>query len=76
MTSNGNGSAKWQIAFWLLTVLTIASFSWTTFCAWDNRCQIQRNMERYITLKDVANDALHSIDLRLSRIEDKIMNVQ
>lgn len=63
---------KWQIGFWIITVLVVGSFSWTTFCAFDNQRKIEDLMAKHYELKDVANDGLHKIDLRLSRIEDKL----
>lgn len=68
----GNGNDKWQIGFWVLTVLVVSSFTWATACAWMNQTKIENNRIRYDNLKEVANDALHKIDLRLSRIEDKL----
>ena len=68
--SEGNG--KWQVGFWVITVLVVGSFAWTSFSAWNNQQKIEKNTERYIILKEVANDCLHKIDLRLSRIEDKL----
>ena len=70
MSTNGNG--KWSIAFWVVTVLTVASFGWTTFCFFHNTNKIN-------DLAVVANHsltsistAINNIDLRLSKIEWKL----
>jgi hypothetical protein len=68
--SESNG--KWQIGFWVLTVLVVGSFSWTSLCAYNNQRKIESLFNMHWELKEVANDALHRIDLRLSRIEDKL----
>lgn len=81
MTSNG--SEKWQIGFWVITVLVVGSFTWTTACYLTNQCRIEKNaderakqvailLDKYESLKQTANDCLHKIDLRLARIEDKL----
>ena len=69
MSENG----KWQIGFWVITCLVIGSFGWTTFCSWNNQQKIEKLFDRQWELKDVANDALHKIDLRLTRIEYKLL---
>ena len=61
MADNG----KWQIAFFLLTAFTVASFTWTTWCYFRNDNKIEN-------LTQVANHSLSSIDKRLSRIEWKM----
>lgn len=66
--SNG----KWQIGFWVITALVIGSFGWTTFNAFNNQRKIENLENRHYELKEVANDCLHKIDLRLSRIEHKL----
>lgn len=68
----GDGNGKWQLAFFIITVLVIGSFTWSTLCYLNNQRRIEGNTERYFLLKEVANDCLHKIDLRLSRIEDKL----
>jgi len=68
--SESNG--KYQIAFWAMSVLIIGAFSWSTWCFFLNQGSIMRNTERYYALKEIANDTLHAIDLRLSRIENKL----
>lgn len=67
-----NENGKWSIAFWIMTVLVIGSFTWTSISAMYLLKKTESNTERYFTLKEVANDCLHAIDLRLSRIEDKL----
>ena len=64
--------SKWQIGFWVITVLVIGSFTWTTTCYLSNRSDIQKGSDRYYALKEVSNDVLHKIDSRLNRIEDKL----
>ena len=66
--SNG----KWQVGFWVITALVMGSFSWTTFNAFNNQSKISVLETKHYELKEVANDCLHKIDLRLSRIEDKL----
>lgn len=61
MPENG----KWQIAFWLTTVLLVGSFTWTTMCAYSADIKIEKLHDKYI-------DTMHSIDLRLSRIEYRL----
>lgn len=68
MAENG----KWQIGFWVITVLVIGSFTWTTICYLQNQGRIERTMEKVIVLKDIANECLHKIDRRLDRIEAKL----
>ena len=70
MADNGNG--KWSIAFWVVTVMTVASFGWTTFCFFHNQNKIN-------DLAQTANHSLTSIsanmndiNIRLSRIEWKL----
>jgi len=72
MTSNGNNGRSWSVAFWVVTVLTVASFGWTTFCYLNNGDRIR-------DLSQVANHNLTSIsesvaaiNIRLSRIEWKL----
>jgi len=60
--SMGSGNGKWAIAFWVLTVLTVGSFTWTTWCYF-------RNDDKIDCLTQVANHSLTSIDKRLYRIE-------
>lgn len=67
-----DSSDKWQIAFWVIAYLVIGSFSWTTFCAYRNQNHIESLSDRFMALKEVSNDCLHKIDLRLSRIESKL----
>jgi len=67
----GNDS-KWQIGFWVISALVIGSFTWTTFCAFNNQRRIEDLTTKHYDLKEVANDCLHKIDLRLSRIENKL----
>ena len=67
-----NGNGKWQIGFWVVTILVVSSFSWTTICYLNNQRRIENNTERYINLRQISNDTLHSIDIRLSRIENKL----
>jgi hypothetical protein len=69
---SGNGNGSFKIAFWVMSVLGIASFSWTTFCYFNNGDKIN-------DLARVANHSLTSInqsmtniDLRLSKIEWKL----
>jgi len=69
MSENGG---KWQVGFWVITALVIGSFSWTTFCAFNNQRRIEILADRYIGLREISNDCLHKIDLRLSRIEQKL----
>jgi len=56
------GDGKWQIAFWVIAVLVVGSFSWTTLCAFNVDVKITKIKDEYIL-------ALHNIDKRLSRIE-------
>ena len=64
-TENG----RWQIGFWVMTVLVVSSFSWSTVCYLNNQRRIEINTNKLYGLQRVSNDALHQIDLRLSRIE-------
>jgi hypothetical protein len=61
MAENG----KWQVAFFLLTVFTVASFSWSTWCFFRNDSKIEN-------LAQVANHSLTNIDKRLCKIEWKL----
>ena len=67
-----NGNGKWQVGFWVITFLVVGAFTWSTICYLNNERRIFQNTERLYNLKEVANDCLHKIDLRLSRIEDKL----
>ena len=67
-----NGNGKWQVGFWVMTVLVIGSFTWTSISAMFIFKKVECNTDRYFSLKETANDCLHKIDLRLSRIEDKL----
>ncbi len=65
-------NGRWTIAFWIMSVLAVASFGWTTFCYFNNGDKIN-------DLAQVANHSLTSInqsmaniDLRLSKIEWKL----
>ena len=66
------GDSMWQIGFWVITVLVVGSFSWSTFCAFKNESRIEKLNEKFMNLKEVSNDCLHKIDLRLSKIEIKL----
>ena len=68
MAENG----KWQLGFFIITILVIGAFTWSTWCFFINQGRIEVNAERYFNLRQVSNDCLHEIDLRLSRIEDKL----
>lgn len=68
--SESNG--KWQVAFWVITFLVVGSFAWTTSCYLTNQYRIESNMNRLEILRDLANDTMHRIDKRLSRIEFKL----
>jgi hypothetical protein len=68
MSNNG----KWSVAFWIMSVLSIASFGWTTFCYFNNG-------DKIMDLSKTANHSLTSIsesmtaiNIRLSRIEWKL----
>lgn len=67
-----DGNGKWQIGFWVIAVLVVGSFTWTTQCYLCNQGRIETTLVRLADLKDVANDSLHKIDLRLLRIESKL----
>lgn len=67
-----NDESRWQVGFWVLTVLVAGSFAWTTFCAFNNQRRIESLFDRQWELKEVANDMMHKIDLRLSKIEIKL----
>jgi hypothetical protein len=69
MTSNGNG---FKTAFWVMSVIGVASFGWTTFCYFNNG-------DKIMDLSKTANHSLTSIsesmsemNVRLSRIEWKL----
>ena len=68
--SESNG--KWQVGFWVITILVIGSFTWTTTCFLTNQGKIENNIVKLEVLKDIANDTMHKIDRRLSRIEFKL----
>jgi hypothetical protein len=79
MAENG----KWQVGFWIITALTIGLYGWTTVCHLYNRSKIEQDYQlnrqdfkdvnkQVENLSKVANDCLHKIDLRLSRIEYKL----
>lgn len=68
--SDSNG--KWQIGFWVIAVLVVGAFTWTTTCYMNNRYGIEKLEDRFIALKEVSNDCLHQIDKRLSRIEERL----
>ena len=71
MTNNGNGNG-FKIAFWVMSVIGVASFGWTTFCYFNNGDRIR-------DLAQVANhnltsisESMSAINIRLSRIEWKL----
>ena len=66
---NNTNGGKWSVAFWVVSVLTVASFGWTTFCYFNNS-------DKITDLSKIANHSLTTIgesitriDLRLSKIE-------
>jgi hypothetical protein len=68
MAENG----KWSIAFWVVTVMTVASFGWTTFCFFNNGDKIMdlsRTANHSLT---AISESMTKIDIRLSRIEWKL----
>ena len=70
MTSNGNG--KWSVAFWVVTVLTVASFGWTTFCYFNNGDRIRDLAQVANHNLTSINENMSAINVRLSRIEWKL----
>jgi hypothetical protein len=69
MTSNGNG---FKIAFWVMSVIGVASFGWTTFCYFNNGDKIMdlsRTANHSLT---AISESMTKIDIRLSRIEWKL----
>ena len=57
-----NNKFVMRTIFW---TLILASFAWTTTCFF----MVQNDMKQ---LTKTANDGIHNIDLRLSRIEQKL----
>ena len=70
MSSNGNG--RYSIAFWVVSVLTTASFAWTTFCYFNNGDKINDLAQTANHSLTSINNSMANIDLRLSKIEWKL----
>ena len=70
MAENGNG--KWQLAFWIVTVIFfVSSGALTTSVIANDRLRALE--DRRIEIKiESAKDCKHSIDTRLARIEERL----
>lgn len=71
MSENGR-SREWTIAFWIMSVLAVASFGWTTFCYFNNGDKINDLAITANHSLSAISESMSKIDLRLSRIEWKI----
>ena len=67
-----DSNGKWSIAFWIMTVLGIASFGWTTFCYFNNGDKINDLAKTANHSLTSINESITNIDLRLSKIEWKL----
>jgi formiminotetrahydrofolate cyclodeaminase len=68
MAENG----KWSVAFWVVTVLTVASFGWTTFCFFHNSNKITDLAQTANHSLTAINENMSAINVRLSKIEWKL----
>jgi hypothetical protein len=68
MAENG----KWSIAFWVVTVMTVASFGWTTFCFFHNGNRIMDLSQTANHSLTSISESVNAINVRLSRIEWKL----
>ena len=75
MATNGNGA--WR-GYWVALTITVMLGSYAFTCllcdklATEMICTYKETNAKFDTLKEISNDILHDIDLRLSRIEKKL----
>ena len=69
MAENGR---SWSVAFWVVTVLTVASFGWTTFCYFNNGDKIMDLSRTANHSLSSISESMSAINIRLSRIEWKL----
>lgn len=76
MPTEGNGKSAFAIAFIIFEVIIISILGFMTnqaFVAYRELCESDKCLlEKYDDLRQVSNDCMHKIDLRLSRIESKL----
>jgi hypothetical protein len=65
-------NGQWTIAFWIMSVLAVASFGWTTFCYFNNGDKINDLAAVANHSLTTINESMTSIDKRLSKIEWKL----
>ena len=63
---------SWTVGFWVMSVLGIASFGWTTFCYFNNGDKINDLAQTANHSLTSINNSMANIDLRLSKIEWKL----
>lgn len=66
MGENGFWKEKF---FYILIILILASYAWTTACSWDINMKIESN-------KNDLHEKYSDIITRLTRIETKLSNLQ
>jgi hypothetical protein len=67
-----NNEKSWTVAFWVMSVLAVASFGWTTFCYFNNGDKINDLAKVANHSLTSINESMSSINLRLSKIEWKL----
>jgi len=67
-----NNEKSWTIAFWVMSVLAVASFGWTTFCYFNNGDKINDLAQTANHSLTSISQSMSAIDLRLSKIEWKL----
>ena len=65
----GENNGNFKIMFWIMTFLVATSFTWTTWCYFNNTDKIERLTEISNHNISCIKDTMISIDRRLYRIE-------
>ena len=65
----GENNGNFKIMFWIMTFLVATSFTWTTWCYFNNTGKIERLTEISNHNISCIKDTMISIDRRLYRIE-------